>query len=60
MIANLYSMMIIFFGQVDICERDETNELLEKIQGLLGDLKFLVVFTKMVSIVVRQSKEIKN
>ena len=50
----------LIFYQVDLCERDETNELLEKIQGLSEDPKLLEVITQLVNIVVKQSKEIKN
>ena len=47
-------------GRVDNCERDESKDLLRKIQRLSGDPKLLEVITKLVSIVVKQSKEIKN
>ena len=50
----------LIFDQVDLCERDETNELLEKIQGLSENPKLLEVITQLVNIVVKQSKEIKN
>ena len=50
----------LIFDQVDLCERDETNELLGKIQGLSEDPKLLEVITQLVNIVVKQSKEIKN
>ena len=50
----------LIFDQVALCERDETNEILGKMQGLLGDPKLLEVITQLVSILVKQSKEIKN
>ena len=50
----------LIFDQVDLCERDETNELLGKIQGLSEDPKLLEVITQLVNIVVKQNKEIKN
>ena len=50
----------LIFDQVDLCERDEINELLGKIQGLSRDPKLLELVTQLVNIVVKQSKEIKN
>ena len=49
----------LIFDQVDLYERDETNELLGKIQELSGDAELLEVITQLFSIVVKQSKEIK-
>ena len=54
------SICDLIFDQVDLCEREETNELLGKIQGLSEDPKLLEVITRLVNIVVKQSEEIKN
>ena len=49
------SICDLIFDQVDLCEREETNELLGKIQGLSEDPKLLEVITRLVNIVVKQS-----